>query len=574
MRSNPSSKSIHRVPMLHPAALLGDVLSFQNFYPIRTMRNRTITEENSDWLWRGQPGRQEYKEQPLIPHHSFVRRTLIPLGSTYWGGHVLPMAEQIGHALEIGTSRSGKSNLLNIRIDSVIKTLHQGNDRRIFCVDTKGDVIDIFEARGVPYIVYNPTDRDSWDWDIAKDHRSPNSLYQLACTLIPQGRETNPFWTDAARAILAGSLIALQSRYPGAWTLGDAIIMTLFPMEELIPLLKACPGNSFLAHQLQAILDSGDLKLASSLQMTLYANVAKLIPAAANSQRASRRFTLHDFLERSQALVVVPDQEALETVIPPFHAMMSRLTAMLANQPDSVVSETYFFLDELSFLGKIPNLAQLVTFTASKGGKVEAATQGIGRMKEDYGEGVLADILECFTWKTILRTQDPYTANWAASLFGVRGDWVRTPNLGEYGHQHQWLSRPLVTNFEIMHGLPFASPQAGVTAYFLPGSSPQYREALPYKGTVSAPTINLLNPRLTARRRIRQFPRSFAEQLLDPNLFLMQHRRVVEKFKPENAGGWEEAIVNAYRANIRPLLQNLMARAFEAEVKATRNAKC
>ena len=136
------------------------------------------------------------------------------------------------------------------------------------------------------------------------------------------------------------------------------------------------------------------------------------------------------------------------------------------------------------------------------------------------------------------------------------------------------MSRPLVTNFEIMHGLPFANPKAGVTAYFLPGSSPQYREALPYKGTVSAPTINLLNPRLTARRRIRQFPRSFAEQLLDPNLFLMQHRRVVENFKPEDAGGWEEAIVNAYRANIRPLLQNLMARAFEAEVKAARNAKC
>jgi hypothetical protein len=537
------------------------------------MNKQTLSEWNEDWLARGQPGRRTDFNEALIPHRILSHHTPIPPGLLFWGGVVMPLSDLNGHFFTLGASRVGKSQLMNIEINCVVRAVEAARRAktrtqldRAFLIDTKGDAIDLLEGRGVEYILYNPSDSRSWDWDIAKDHATPNSLFDLACAIIPQGRESNPFWTDAARAILAGCFVSLKYSFGDDWNLGDAIILCLFPMDDLIEYLLKCPGNSFLVNRLREIVESDDTKLIANLGITLFANLAKLMPAAANSQRAKRRFTLSAFLNHPEILVIVPDQEALETVLPIFHALMARMTKMLASRPDTNQNRTYIFLDELSFLGRIPHFDQLVTFTASKGVHVHAATQGIGRMRQFYGDKPLNDILDCFGWKTILRTQDPDAALWAASLFGTKGEWVETPNMGEYGYQKQWMQRPQVTNYNIMQELPFASANYGVTGYFLPGSSPSNHHAAPYKATIDAPTISLLNPRLNGQRFARQETKGFNEQLLDETLFLAEHRRVVEAAAPSGDNDWEEKIVQAFREELRPHIQRLFARAFNEEM--------
>jgi hypothetical protein len=188
-------------------------------------------------------------------------------------------------------------------------------------------------------------------------------------------------------------------------------------------------------------------------------------------------------------------------------------------------------------------------------------------MREFYGDKPLNDIFDCFGWKAILRTEDPNTALWAASLFGQKAEWVETPNIGEYGFQKQWMQRPLVTNYDIMHELPYASATQGVTGYFLPGSSPQNHGAAPYKATIDARTFEVLNPRLSGRHFARQETRAFGEQLLDPELFLAQHRRTVEAVGPQTGAAWDEKIVQGFREYLRPHIQHLFAKAFAEEMR-------
>jgi hypothetical protein len=535
---------------------------------------QTLTEWNEEWLWAGAPGRRTTFDESLVPHRILNHHQPIPPGHLFWGGRVMPLDELVGHLFTLGASRVGKSQLMNIAIDCIIRTVAAVRKQekrtaldRAFLIDTKGDALDVLEARGIPYILYNPSDVRSWDWHVAHDHTSPNSLFDLACTIIPQGRETNPFWTDAARAILAGCFISLRHSFGDGWNLGDAIIMCLFPMEELISHLIKCPGNVFLVNRLNEIVASDDTKLIANLGITLYANLARLIPAAANSQQATRRFTLSAFLNHPEILVIVPDQQAIESVQPIFHALMARMTKILASRTDTNLNRTHIFLDELSFLGKIPHFDQLVTFTASKGVHVHAATQGIGRMRDFYGDKPLNDILDCFGWKAILRTEDPNTAQWAASLFGQKAEWVETPNMGEYGFQQQWMQRPLVTNHDIMHELPYASATQGVTGYFLPGSSPSDPKASPYKATIDARTFEVLNPRLSGRPFARQQSKGFREQLLDPQLFLSQHRRTVEAVNSQAGEAWDEKIVQGFREYLRPHIQHLFAKAFAEEFR-------
>jgi hypothetical protein len=538
------------------------------------MPRETLSEWNDGWLAKGQPGRRNGFEEALIPHRLLNRYNPIPVGKIFWGGKVFGLEELIGHTFTLGASRVGKSHLMNIALDCVVQAVSASRDTRswtsmdrVFLVDTKGDAINILESRQVPYILYNPSDSRSWDWHIAKDHTTPNSLYDLACSVIPVEEKINPFWTDTARAILAGCFLALKNSFGDDWDLGDAIIMCLLPIEELISYLRKCAGNTFLVNQLNNIQESDDTKLIASLGITLYANLAKLIPAAANSQRATKRFTLQSFLNHPEIIALVPDQEALETMVPIFHALTSRMTKLLAARRDTTSNRTHIFLDELSFLGRIPSFDQLVTFTASKGVHVHAATQGIGRMRQFYKEKPLNDILDCFGWRTILRTQDPDAAGWASTLFGTKAEWVETPNMGEYGFQQQWLQRPLVTTYNIIQELPFASARDGVTGYFLPGSSPSNPSALPYKATIDAKTIKTLNPCLSYKGGVRQEVRQFQEQLLDPELFLRQHRRAAKKVSEGSDSDWEKKIIDGFREQLRPYIQTLFSRAFEEEME-------
>jgi hypothetical protein len=106
-----------------------------------------------------------------------------------------------------------------------------------------------------------------------------------------------------------------------------------------------------------------------------------------------------------------------------------------------------------------------------------------------------------------------------------------------------------------------------VTGYFLPGSSPSDPKAIPYKATIDARTFAVLNPRLSGRHYARQQSRGFREQLLDPQLFLSQHRRTVKAVNSQAGEAWDEKIVRAYRELLRPHIQQLFAKAFADEFR-------
>src|SRR5258708_7488418 len=77
-------------------------------------------------------------------------------------------------------------------------------------------------------VVLNPFDRRSVAWNIAADVRTPTEARHFVESLFPPvgGDETNNFFSNAARAIIAGVIESLNRNRAGKWTLYDIVRIT------------------------------------------------------------------------------------------------------------------------------------------------------------------------------------------------------------------------------------------------------------------------------------------------------------------------------------------------------------
>lgn len=428
----------------------------------------------------------------------------------FWGGVWLPLSEARGHFLSTGTTSAGKSQLLNITLSQIVQTITPGSDRRAVVFDTKGDVIEILSGLRIPYILMNINDVRAAAWDLARDCQSYVKADELATIFIPQSKGSDPFWTDAARAIMAGVIQSFIYRHNDAWGLHDVVTACLSDKETLIAVLELFPQNSGL---IDKIFSTDASKTEAGILMELYTVMRRLLPAAAHGQKAEKKFSLTEVLTSESVLVISPDLEARETVNPIAQALCRRLTDLVNSSTDSKSRKTFLFIDEARFLGKIPGLLDLMTFGRSKGACVFLSTQVVEGFYEIYGRNETEEIFGNCNYKTILKANSPVTAEWATKLFGSVEIWETVPSssTGPQGlsvsQNKQRYKRERVMDSEILQ-LPLASPEGGIHGFFLSPKTSGYKEVIP--GGV----IEKLKPQTLPVPRQISKPKEF--QLLTP----------------------------------------------------------
>ena len=348
----------------------------------------------------------------------------------------VPRGIESSHLLIMGDSGTGKSALIR-------QILTQ--------LETRGETAIVYdpalEYTGQFYrpdrgdVVLNPLDARSPFWSPGDEWRHEAETLTLATSLFPDRHHENTFFTEGPRRIFA-YLLTLR---PTPEELG----FWLCHEEELDRRLSGTAYAAMIDRQAPA-QRSGVL---ASLNMV--ADTLQLLPAERDTMR---RWSAADWAtSRTGWLFLTSTPETRPRLVPLTSLWLDALVLRLMNQGQAHPRRTWFILDELASLQRLPQLHTAITENRKSNNPVVLGFQGRSQLETRYGHDAEAMLSQPAT-KIFLRTTEPRAAQWIAQAIGeIEIERLReSRSHGRGGHQTFGLERqvePLVMASEIS-GLP------------------------------------------------------------------------------------------------------------------------
>lgn len=448
--------------------------------------------------------------------------------SIWWGGHRIPLKSIDTHFVTVGTAGSGKTLLTNITVASVLDIIKAG-DEDTLCIlfETKAGYLKMLEAMGVEYELINIHDARSAGLELCRDIRDYAQAEQIGHVLVKSNpNDANPFWIKLTRAKVAGvtkTWVYLYLTYGIEYGLDDIYNVLVKDNDLLIEFLKLYPGNEGLINNVlttsaRTTLDNSKIDTQTELQ--------PLYMAAAHCQKAKRKFSITKFIngelqhyqeegaKPKRVLVIAQDLNAMESSRPFIQALFECIATQINALSDSKTRQIWVFLDEARFIGKLKSLHLLAVFGRSRGARLSLTLQALEGFYEEYGRNDANEILANCGFKTALKTLSPETAKYLSSLFGQTEFYevVYNPSYSGQGvsvsHHKQRVKREKVLDSEFL-GLPYPSPEEGLTGIFMSPFTDGFKETIP------GDELNDLKPPF--RNDIADLvPKSHDQQILDP----------------------------------------------------------
>jgi type IV secretory pathway TraG/TraD family ATPase VirD4 len=348
----------------------------------------------------------------------------------------VPRAIESSHVLIMGDSGTGKSALIR-------QILTQ--------LETRGETAIVYdpalEYTGQFYrpdrgdVILNPLDARSPFWSPGDEWRHEVETLTLATSLFPDRHHENTFFTEGPRRIFA-HLLTLR---PTPEELG----FWLCHEEELDRRLKGTAYAAMIDRQAPA-QRSGVL---ASLNMV--ADTLQLLPAERDT---TRRWSAAAWATtRTGWLFLTSTPETRPRLVPLTSLWLDALVLRLMNQGQAHPRRTWFILDELASLQRLPQLHTAITENRKSNNPIVLGFQGRSQLETRYGHDAEAMLSQPAT-KIFLRTTEPRAAQWIAQAIGeIEIERLReSRSHGSSGRQTFGLERqvePLVMASEIS-GLP------------------------------------------------------------------------------------------------------------------------
>jgi hypothetical protein len=438
-------------------------------------------------------------------------------GSVFWGMLQLPEDAASLHFLVCGSTGSGKTLLIRLFLRSVLPGLAPGSGRRALVFDAKRELLAGLPALAprVPVRTLDPFDARGVAWDVAADITTGADAAQFAQLLIPEtGRETQRYFTDAARDLLRAAVEGLQARCPGRWTLRDVILLVQ-SRERLQAFLTPLP------EVLARITPHLQARECASVLSTLATRTGPLSVVAALWEAAAERFSLTQWLAGESVLVFAHDPVHREALEPVNRAFFARAANLLLSR--TTADRTYVVLDEAREAGRLDGLRSLLNTGRSKGVSVLLGFQDFDGLKALYGAEEAHELTGQCGHKTFLRTDSTATAEWMQAHAGrvmVREaqpslDPSRLAGLPQSVSYHR-VERHLVLAAEFMD-LPATSAAHGLRAFhLLPEARHPYWTDTPLDTVLRAlpgPAVPAHVPRPAEQQRLRPWDDEDARRL-------------------------------------------------------------
>lgn len=395
-----------------------------------------------------------------------------------WGKVRISSSEATAHFCVVGAVGSGKTLTLRMLMQDQLPLIQPGSDARAMIYDAKQDMLPILHSLNIqcPIVVLNPFDERAAGWDMAHDIDSPTAARQLAVTLVPESKESQPFFSNAVRELLTAVVTVFTQNLPGRWTLRD-VLLVMKSKDRLRQVLMSHPST---AEKVGDFLDCGDVTLGS-IMATAATKLGPFESIAASWENVQRRISIKNWL-RSESILVLGNDEriraSLDTINQLFVAIAAQHTLTMS---ESSSRRTWFIFDEFREAGKLNGLHSLVVRGRSKGCCVVLGFQDIQGLQEVYGEKVANEIVGQCGNKAFLRMESPATAKWASECISdvefieVNLSQTRTNQGSSSTHSQQKVVRPQVMAAEFL-SMPVTNQYNGLHGVYLVRSVGCYQE--------------------------------------------------------------------------------------------------
>jgi len=337
-----------------------------------------------------------------------------------WGGRFISFSAACKHFLAVGSTGSGKTVLVSLLMKEIMRRIaHEENSSvRALVYDSKTDLLPHLKAMGVPddkLVILDPFDARVSAWDMAADITDPMQADDVASVLIPSAQsESNPYFSDTARRLLAGIIEVFIDSAPGKWTLRDLVLAVKTP-ERLKAILLSSEDTRDLEQHFDPPQTFANVNATLSGHLRRYRTIAAVWHGA-----GKRVFSIHNWM-KSQQVVVLGNNAKAKAPVQRLNALLfTEIAKEILSTPGRSAAENWIFLDEFGDLGELETLVDLMKLGRSKGAAVVLGTQDIADIDSVYGKDRSRTILGNAQNIGIvhINSSQPETQRWASEVVG------------------------------------------------------------------------------------------------------------------------------------------------------------
>lgn len=333
-----------------------------------------------------------------------------------------------GNVLLIGSPGSGKSS-------SIIEPTLGSWKGPFLTLDIKGELEAYYRAHGQnerKIVVLDPNDWDGLSVDPFEwlDDDGPDELLSnvtaLASIFIPTDRcVADPFWTESERAVLTAAILFC---YKAGLSFSQAIVRILdLSLSELCQEISKIEDVNIrhLIGGLSGMKAETVCSIERGLRNKLLqlSNEENLLHFFRGKRECSHVFSFRD-LEKAAVFVRIP-QEKVDRWGAGVVILLTMLLRYLEHRPEKNsaagknIAPFLVVIDELPRFGRLPMLTSALATLRSKKVNILMATQSLSQLDSIYGTMDRATILDCCTYRVILRVADPQNQRLIADMLGT-----------------------------------------------------------------------------------------------------------------------------------------------------------
>ena len=313
------------------------------------------------------------------------------------GAHVrVPRAIESSHFLIVGDSGTGKSALIR----QLLRQL-DGRGETAIVYDPALEYTAQFYTPARGDVILNPLDARSPYWSPGDEWRHEAETLTLATSLFPDRYHENAFFTEGPRRIFAHLLTFTPSAQELAWWLCHE--------REIDTRVTGTPYAAMIDRQAPA------QRAGVLASLNMVADTLKLLPAERDT---TRRWSAAEWSRtRTGWLFLTSTPETRPRLVPLTSLWLDTLVLRLMNQGQPAPRPTWFVLDELASLQRLPQLHTAITENRKSNNPVVLGFQGRSQLETRYGHDAEAMLSQPAT-KIFLRTSEPHAAKWIADTIG------------------------------------------------------------------------------------------------------------------------------------------------------------
>ena len=317
-----------------------------------------------------------------------------------FAGYPLSFDDARQHFCIVGSTGSGKTCIGRLIMQSVVYRMAAGPEKvRMMTYDAKTDLLS--KIGGMDHVrhdqikILNPLDARSSAWNLAADLTSSFYAQEFAETFIPYDKMKageNAHFFITAQAFLIGIIDALNYSAAGKWTLRD-IINASRTVKRLKALFQSCPDTFDLIEQHFSVE-----KTAFSVKATMDSYLRSFRPIAAawhQAQQERPMVSIREWLADSgQIFVLGNNPKAKAGILSLNQLLFGEASKAIRSLPgEATDDQSWIILDELSELGELPSLKDLLITGRSKGAAVCLGFQDILGVDAIYGKETARELV-------------------------------------------------------------------------------------------------------------------------------------------------------------------------------------